>query len=102
MINNINVLYVNRFFDGITFGVALVVCSLYSIEVLPTKLKVVGTMLIIFFINFGGLVGGSSGYIFGAEKLTQNWRVFIAWPIVLVIIRILILLYINIESPLFI
>ena len=99
MFNSTPVLYINRFLDGMTIGMGLVVAPQLIHEVSPARYKTFTGIALFACIGLGIVCTSMPGLIFGSEKLTENWRLFVLIPSILNILRIIGLMCYNIESP---
>ena len=85
MINVIWVCYITRFLDGTMAGITMTTAAVYCSEVLPAKYKTLGGLLSFTLIPLGLLMTAVAGYAIGPYNLVKQWRLFIAWPVVILV-----------------
>ena len=85
MINVIWVCYITRFLDGTMAGITMTTAAIYCNDVLPAKYKTIGGLLCFIFIHFGLLMTAILGYAIGPYNLVKQWRLFIAWPLAILL-----------------
>lgn len=81
-------LLISRTLLGISTGLSSGNYNILLAEVLPSKLRGVGSSLAIFFLTSSILLSGSCQNIWSFETLAEYWRYLLIYPLALEIVRV--------------
>lgn len=101
-VDKIPLLYTARFFGGMIAGVNVAGGSVVLSELFPKSVSGFGGTFIYVNITFSILVSFIEQTIFGVDTLVKYWRVFLIWPVIISIARmVLIAALIRVDTPKF-
>lgn len=99
-IPHVAALMISRFISGFVTGVSSSIYSILLAEILPNKLCGIGGSLAIFFLTMGILLGYASQNAFGYQGLVDYWQVFMVYPLLLELLRVILFpIFIKTETP---
>ena len=101
-IPNIAGLYSARLIGGTVAGINVVGGSVFLAEIFPEDISSIGGIFIYAGIAISLLVGSCQQFILGSDFMAEYWRVFLLWPTIISIARIiLIMALIKTDTPKF-
>jgi MFS family permease len=82
-------LLISRVLLGISTGLASCIYNILLAEVLPSKLRGIGSSIAILFLTSSILISAACQNIWSFDTLVHNWRYLLIYPLLLEIFRVI-------------